>query len=250
MRTVRLRGRRRPALSASTIAALGSHQLRARGSKALAGVVGRTCVQGTGRRAGRGRGREQADAARRREKRNAHKARRRRRCGVRPRCPRTEQRDGHQHEHPTRARQMQPNCRTPPIRDLKRATGIEPALEAWKASVQPQHFARGEGIKLSAWAPRRSGSTVRVRRLREPLRAEPLTMARPKGSSTIGSAPVSKTGGCRFESCLPCFGSGCKRAGFGLWIGSASRPEAVSLTRLANNHAFVSAVLGRDSRSS
>jgi hypothetical protein len=26
--------------------------------------------------------------------------------------------------------------------DSKRATGIEPALEAWKASVQPQHFAR------------------------------------------------------------------------------------------------------------
>ena len=26
----------------------------------------------------------------------------------------------------------------------KRATGIEPALEAWKASVQPQHFARNE----------------------------------------------------------------------------------------------------------
>src|SRR5215207_1244789 len=26
---------------------------------------------------------------------------------------------------------------------LERATGIEPALEAWKASVQPQHFARG-----------------------------------------------------------------------------------------------------------
>lgn len=25
---------------------------------------------------------------------------------------------------------------------FKRATGIEPALEAWKASVQPQHFAR------------------------------------------------------------------------------------------------------------
>src|SRR5437588_5981599 len=25
----------------------------------------------------------------------------------------------------------------------ERATGIEPALEAWKASVQPQHFARG-----------------------------------------------------------------------------------------------------------
>ena len=26
----------------------------------------------------------------------------------------------------------------------------------------------------------------------------------PKGSSSIGRAPVSKTGGCRFESCLPC----------------------------------------------
>jgi hypothetical protein len=25
---------------------------------------------------------------------------------------------------------------------LKRATGIEPALEAWKAPVQPQHLAR------------------------------------------------------------------------------------------------------------
>jgi hypothetical protein len=28
---------------------------------------------------------------------------------------------------------------------FKRATGIEPALEAWKASVQPQHFARKYG---------------------------------------------------------------------------------------------------------
>src|SRR5271156_6601895 len=33
-----------------------------------------------------------------------------------------------------------PDCATP--RGYKRATGIEPALEAWKASVQPQHFAR------------------------------------------------------------------------------------------------------------
>jgi hypothetical protein len=33
-----------------------------------------------------------------------------------------------------------PDCATP--RGKKRATGIEPALEAWKASVQPQHFAR------------------------------------------------------------------------------------------------------------
>ena len=34
-----------------------------------------------------------------------------------------------------------PDCATPRGR-AKRATGIEPALEAWKASVQPQHFAR------------------------------------------------------------------------------------------------------------
>ena len=35
-----------------------------------------------------------------------------------------------------------PDCATPRYVDLERATGIEPALEAWKASVQPQHFAR------------------------------------------------------------------------------------------------------------
>ncbi len=34
-----------------------------------------------------------------------------------------------------------PDCATPRGKH-KRATGIEPALEAWKASVQPQHFAR------------------------------------------------------------------------------------------------------------
>src|ERR1700730_17869327 len=39
----------------------------------------------------------------------------------------------------------------------KRATGIEPALEAWKASVQPQHFARKARGHLTGgppWAPR------------------------------------------------------------------------------------------------
>src|SRR5215216_6617896 len=34
---------------------------------------------------------------------------------------------------------------SPICRLAERATGIEPALEAWKASVQPQHFARGDG---------------------------------------------------------------------------------------------------------
>src|SRR3954464_12543747 len=32
---------------------------------------------------------------------------------------------------------------SPYVRRPKRATGIEPALRAWKAPVQPQHFARG-----------------------------------------------------------------------------------------------------------
>ena len=32
----------------------------------------------------------------------------------------------------------------------ERATGIEPALEAWKASVQPQHFARKPVVMLQA----------------------------------------------------------------------------------------------------
>ena len=37
-----------------------------------------------------------------------------------------------------------PDCATPrgPSTVCKRATGIEPALEAWKAPVQPQHLAR------------------------------------------------------------------------------------------------------------
>jgi hypothetical protein len=38
-----------------------------------------------------------------------------------------------------------PDCATPRYVCFKRATGIEPALEAWKASVQPQHFAREAG---------------------------------------------------------------------------------------------------------
>jgi hypothetical protein len=57
----------------------------------------------------------------------------------------------------------------------KRATGIEPALEAWKASVQPQHFARsgrpddsrGNGLRLRV---RRAypGSDRAVRRIFTP----------------------------------------------------------------------------------
>ena len=48
-----------------------------------------------------------------------------------------------------------PICR--PSTVTERATGIEPALEAWKASVQPQHFARGgDGPMIAA-----AGAAVR-----------------------------------------------------------------------------------------
>jgi hypothetical protein len=36
---------------------------------------------------------------------------------------------------------------------LKRATGIEPALKAWKAFVQPQHFAREQGTIVPSQPP-------------------------------------------------------------------------------------------------
>src|SRR5688572_33162653 len=48
----------------------------------------------------------------------------------------------------------------------KRATGIEPALEAWKASVQPQHFARsGRPDDSRAGAPRLRTGRLRAARL-------------------------------------------------------------------------------------
>jgi hypothetical protein len=49
-----------------------------------------------------------------------------------------------------------PDCATP-RGCRKRATGIEPALEAWKASVQPQHFARRSDFRIIA----RDGERVR-----------------------------------------------------------------------------------------
>src|SRR5689334_24425307 len=56
----------------------------------------------------------------------------------------------------------------------ERATGIEPALEAWKASVQPQHFARkrDQGYLRSA-APCGAAGRAQARR------------------SSVGTAPAS-----------------------------------------------------------
>ena len=47
----------------------------------------------------------------------------------------------------------------------------------------------------------RGGPRSESRGVIDPARVQ---FAHPKGSSSIGRAPVSKTGGCRFESCLPC----------------------------------------------
>src|SRR5918996_1145282 len=48
----------------------------------------------------------------------------------------------------------------------KRATGIEPALEAWKASVQPQHFARsGRPDDSRGGGPRLRAGRLRAARL-------------------------------------------------------------------------------------
>ena len=51
-----------------------------------------------------------------------------------------------------------PDCATP--RSDKRATGIEPALEAWKASVQPQHFARQSSASSYRAPPGRRAATA------------------------------------------------------------------------------------------
>jgi hypothetical protein len=47
---------------------------------------------------------------------------------------------------------------------LKRATGIEPALKAWKAFVQPQHFAR-ESLDIVPSQPPYNLRPVRLRAL-------------------------------------------------------------------------------------
>jgi hypothetical protein len=47
---------------------------------------------------------------------------------------------------------------------LKRATGIEPALKAWKAFVQPQHFAR-ESLDIVPSQPLYNLRSVRLRAL-------------------------------------------------------------------------------------
>src|SRR3954454_18272990 len=57
-----------------------------------------------------------------------------------------------------------PICRT------ERATGIEPALEAWKASVQPQHFARKHGPMIAVAGARVRPAVGAPRAARRPRR--------------------------------------------------------------------------------
>ena len=90
-----------------------------------------------------------------------------------------------------------PDCATPRESSLReRATGIEPALEAWKASVQPQHFARkrDQGYLRSrggrCWRAALLGGDLAARRRssgRRRPRAEPVVGA----PSRVTTEPLS-----------------------------------------------------------
>src|SRR5579884_2062324 len=84
----------------------------------------------------------------------------------------------------------------------KRATGIEPALEAWKASVQPQHFARGCEGDLSPWGrpPARGGGAVLgghlavAHEVRRGPGAEPVVEAAVEGDDRAGERGAERGG--------------------------------------------------------
>ena len=80
-----------------------------------------------------------------------------------------------------------PDCATP-RGTAKRATGIEPALKAWKASVQPQHFARKPDLMLlpRGTLPRGAPSDNQCR-LARPASQTGLDPRR----SSVGTSPVS-----------------------------------------------------------
>ena len=84
-----------------------------------------------------------------------------------------------------------PDCATPRgCCRRKRATGIEPALEAWKASVQPQHFARSRRSDRSRALGRRSGAAGAPRSAPRRLVGE---RRRRPGAEPVVAAPSSVT---------------------------------------------------------
>jgi hypothetical protein len=77
-----------------------------------------------------------------------------------------------------------PDCATP--RGSKRATGIEPALKAWKAFVQPQHFARRpRGHVTGALGSRRPQSSPAPRPAPPPTRPPTPAAARGQPSCRV-----------------------------------------------------------------
>jgi hypothetical protein len=111
--------------------------------------------------------------------------------------------------------------------DSKRATGIEPALEAWKASVQPQHFARKlprmipAGI-VSSEPPTASAASRSTRRLaaaRTPLPRRG-ALLQPRAPSTpqppTAPQPIRPDAPLGFKACL--------NGPYGPWPSSACLP--------------------------
>ena len=111
----------------------------------------------------------------------------------------------------------------------KRATGIEPALEAWKASVQPQHFARKLPRMIPAYSasgePRRPQRPPRPARLPSatfrsnaprPWRATP-SRSHPAHQAHSPSVPDTPLG---FKACL--------NGPYGPWPSSVCSPWATT----------------------
>src|SRR5207248_4304865 len=89
-----------------------------------------------------------------------------------------------------------------PVAVVKRATGIEPALEAWKASVQPKHFARvlpSNGTRHASRHATLGGRLPLMRHAPLPRASsqapQPLRATRRSSTGTSPEASVSPGGG-------------------------------------------------------
>ena len=124
-------------------------------------------------------------------------------------------------------------------RDRAAATAITqlrpPAAAATATATTRQGEQRGRARRARAAASRghaRDATRRAARATASPSGAGPAegrlqSRARTEGRSSIGRAPVSKTGGCRFESCRPCAS---RRAAnpHGYWVCRASAGAARS----------------------
>ena len=101
-----------------------------------------------------------------------------------------------------------PDCATPRgFRPTERATGIEPALKAWKAFVQPQHFARSGRRHRTAAAVHGQRGAARLcgdlsllaRQARRRPGAEPVVARGVERDDRVGEGVAERRGGERDE---------------------------------------------------